>query len=110
VRIDQPAQVKEGVNSYSRFVFVSHAITDPRSQHPFGQRYLCAAGKPDDQNCRLGPPQMADHFNFDAIEGMESIADLCCVQIMSSTGRPYATAGPPICLKLELICARFRFC
>jgi hypothetical protein len=77
VRIDQPAQVKEGVNSYPRPVFVSHAITHPRSQHPFGQRYLCAAGKFDDQNCRLSPSQMPDYFNFDAIEGMELIANFC---------------------------------
>lgn len=77
VRIDQSAQVKEGVNSYSWSVFTSHAIAHPRSQHPFRQRYLCAAGKPDDQNCRLGPPQMPDHFNFDAVEGMELIADSC---------------------------------
>jgi hypothetical protein len=103
-------QGKKGINCNSGALFVTQLITGLGIQHPFGYRYLCVAGKPDDQNRRLCPPQIANYFNFDAIVGMESIADLCCVQIMSSTGRPCAIAGPRICLRQERTCVRFRFC
>jgi hypothetical protein len=103
-------QGKKGINCNSGALFVTQLITGLGIQHPFGYRYLCVAGKPDDQNRRLCPPQIANYFNFDAIVGMESIADLCCVQIMSSTGRPCAIAGLPICSRREQTCGPSKFC
>ena len=53
---------------------------------------------------------MANDFYFNPIERVAGIADSCGMQIMSSTRRPYATAGRPTCSRQEQTCVRFRYC
>ena len=93
MRVDQPSQVKQRIDRDSWVRFISELITDLRAQHPIGYRHLRTTGKPNNQNCSVDPPQMANYFNFYAIEGMKAIANLCCVQIMSSMSRPCGTAS-----------------
>jgi hypothetical protein len=51
MRVDQPAQLKQGIQRNSWFRFTSEPITDLRIQHPIGYRDLDAAWKPNNQNC-----------------------------------------------------------
>jgi hypothetical protein len=94
-RVDESAQRKQRIDRNSRFRFISEPITDLRTQHPIGYCHLRTSGKPNNQNCRIGPPQTTNYFDFYAIEGMTPIANLCWAQIMSSMRRPCATALPP---------------
>lgn len=92
MRVEQSAQCKQRIDRKSRFRFISEPITDPRNQHPVGYRYLRTSGKSNNQNYRVNFPQMANYFNFYAIERMTPIANLGWAQLMSSMRRPCATA------------------
>lgn len=88
MRVEQSAQCKQRIDRKSRFRFISEPITDPRNQHPVGYRYLRTPGKSNNQNYRVTFPQMANYFNFYAIERMTPIANLGWAQFMSSMRRP----------------------
>jgi hypothetical protein len=50
MRVDQPAQVKQGINRDSWFRFKSESVTDFLNQHPIGYRYLRTSRQSDNQN------------------------------------------------------------
>src|SRR5713226_6562467 len=97
VRVEQSAQLKQRIDRNSRFRFISESITDPRNQHPIGYRYQRTSGKSNNQNYRVNSPQIANYFNFYAIERMTPIANLGWVQFMSSMRRPCVTQQRPTC-------------
>ena len=110
VRVEQSAQLKQRIDRNSRFSFISESITDPRNQHPIGYRYLRTSGKFNNQNYRVNSPQMANYFNFYAIERMTPIANLGWVQFMSSMRRPCGIVSLLICSKTARIYGPSRFC
>jgi hypothetical protein len=108
--VEQSAQFKQRIDRNSRFRFISESITDPRNQHPIGYRYLRTSGKSNNQNYRVNSPQIANYFNFYAIERMTPIANLGWVQFMSSMRRPCGTVSPLTCSKPARIYGPSRFC
>src|SRR6266487_5514540 len=109
VRVEQSAQLKQRIDRNSRFRFISESITDPRNQHPIGYRYQRTSGKSNNQNYRVNSPQIANYFNFYAIERMTPIANLGWVQFMSSMRRPCAIALRLTCLRRARISGQSRF-
>ena len=110
VRVEQSAQLKQRIDRNSRFRFISESITDPRNQHPIRYRYQRTSGKSNNQNYRVNSPQIANYFNFYAIERMTPIANLGWVQFMSSMRRPCVTPTPCTYSKPEQTYAKSNFC
>jgi len=75
LRINQSAQIEERINANSWFVLDHEPIADLAIQHPFRYCDLWSPGGLNDQNRRIGSPQMANYFDFDPMEGMKTIAD-----------------------------------
>ena len=102
--VQQLPQIRERLQGYSGFFFITQAFTCQWAQHPLGQSQLKMIRIPhDDYTGGAVLSQIANDFDFYAEQRVMAIADLRGVQIMSSTMTPCATRTPPTCWKQEPI-------